>query len=98
MNPAGDNNQTNGKPDQKIATKPIINFFYDRFLLIRKITYKYAIELNTKNSHFTRSGVILANNPVNITNELNTMISSLVSLSILKIIEISTIKNEQLTA
>ena len=98
MNPAGDNNQTNGKPDQKIATKPIMNLFSDRFLVIRKITYKYAIELTIKNSHFTRSGVILANNPVTITNELNTMISSLVYLSILKIIEISTIKNEQLAA
>lgn len=98
MNPAGDNNQTNGKPDQKTATKVIMNLFSDRFLLIRKITYIYAIELNTKNSHFIRSGVILANNPVTITNELNTMISSLVSFSILKIVETSTIKNEQLTA
>jgi hypothetical protein len=34
INPAGDNNQKTGKPDQKIATKSTINFSLVRLWLI----------------------------------------------------------------
>jgi hypothetical protein len=56
------------------------------------------MELNAKNNHFTNPSVMLANNPVIITKELNIMISVLVVFSISKIKEISSIKKEQLAA
>jgi hypothetical protein len=81
MNPAGDNSQKTGNPVQKIATNNTMSFSSEGFLLINANTYKYAKELREKNNHLVSSTVILANNPVIITIELNTKISNRVSLS-----------------